>query len=312
MLSMRWSRIVALAPLALIGVVLSGVTTARGAAGGPVTTGADSVDWKAVDAAMGRTGAMQPGEVQKYAFPRSDLAVRIGDVTIKPALALGGWVAFKANGSGAMAMGDLVLLESEVSPVMRSLQAGGIELTALHNHLLSELPHLMYMHINAQGDPVALARAIHAALALTATPAVVAATTPPPALALDTGAIAQALGYHGKVNGGVYQVSVPRQDMVRMGDMEIPPSMGVATAINFQSTGASTAAITGDFVMTADEVEGVTRTLREQGITVTALHSHMLMEEPRLLFMHFWANDDAVKLARSLHSALSGMKVLRP
>jgi len=269
--------------------------------------------WKAVDQAIGRSGMMQPGDVYKYSFPRSDLQVTVGDVSIKPALALGSWVAFKrmAGTKGeAVAMGDLVLLESEVTPVLTKLQAMGVEQTALHNHLQGESPRVMYLHIEAQGDPTTIADAVHAALALTKTPpappAPKAATGP---FELDTARLASALGHAGKVTGGVYQVSVPRAGPVRMAGMEIPSAMGLATALNFQPTGGGKAAITGDFVLTAEEVNPVIKTLRNGGIAVTALHSHMLGEDPRLYFMHFWANDDALKLARGLHAALGRMKV---
>lgn len=305
-------RMLRVAPIVMCGVIVTGAVPPRPYGSRPDAVRADTVDWTAVDAAMGRTGAMQPGVVYKYAFPRSDLTVRIGGVTLKPALALGGWVAFKANGAQAMVMGDLVLLESEVGSVMQALQTAGVQQTALHNHLLNESPRVMYMHIDAHGDPVVLARAIRSALDLTATPA--AATTPalPPAISLDTARIAQLLGFHGKANGGVYQISVPRQDVVRSAGMEVPPSMGVATAINFQPTGDGNAAITGDFVLAADEVNLVIKALRAHGITVTALHSHMLTEEPRLFFMHFWANDDVTTLADGLHAALAQMKVKAP
>jgi hypothetical protein len=207
-------------------------------------------------------------------------------------------------------MGDLVLLESEVMLVMTKLQAMGVEVTALHNHLQRESPSVMYLHISAQGDPVQIAESVHAALTLTKTP-----TAPPNAgpttgsLGLDTVRLNSALGRSGKVNGGVYQVSVPRAQTVRMGGLEIPPSMGVATALNFQPTGRGRAAITGDFVLTADEVNPVIKALRDGGIAVTALHSHMLGEDPRLFFMHFWANDDATKLAQRLRTALDHIKV---
>ena len=263
--------------------------------------------WASVENALGRKGAMQPGNVIKFSFPRSDLSVIVGGVTLKPALALGGWVAFKESAGGqAMAMGDLVLTEDEVSPVMATLQAGGIEQTAVHNHLLKELPHVMYMHILAHGDPLKIARTIHDALAQTKTP--LGAASPPTAASaadLDTAGIARTLGVAGKLNGVVYQVSVPRQETIHDSGMEVPPSMGVATAINFQPTGAGKAAITGDFVLRASEVNHVIRALRENGIEVTALHSHMLTDEPHLFFMHFWANDDAVKLARGLRAALN-------
>jgi hypothetical protein len=272
-------------------------------------------DWTAVDRAIGRAGSMQPGDVQKYSFPRADLRVTAADVEVKPALALGSWVAFKtmgASGGEAMAMGDLVLLESEVAPVMATLESMGVELTALHNHLQRESPAVMYLHIQAQGDPVKIAGAVRAALALTKTPSAPPAAAGGAGPALDTARLASALGYAGKVTGGVYQVSVPRAEPVRMAGMEIPPAMGVATALNFQPTDRGKAAITGDFVLTADEVNPVIKALRTGGITVTALHSHMLGEEPRLYFMHFWANDDAVGLARTLHQALGHTKVRAP
>ena len=263
-------------------------------------------NWANVDAALGRSGAGQPGNVMKYAFPRGDLQVTAGGVPLKPAFALGSWVAFKNMANGhAMAMGDLVLTEDEVTPVMRALQAGGVEQTALHNHVLHESPRVMYMHISAHGDAAAIARTIHTALETTRTPlGAPSAAAAPSAADLDTAGIARALGVAGKLNGVVYQVSVPRAESIREGDEVIPPSMGVATAINFQPTGGGKAAITGDFVMRASEVNDVIRALQQGGIESTALHSHMLTEEPRLFFMHFWANDDAVRLAGVLHTAL--------
>ncbi|MFL5564585.1 MAG: DUF1259 domain-containing protein, partial [Gemmatimonadaceae bacterium] len=270
--------------------------------------------WTAVETAIGRKGAIQPGNVIKFSFPRSDLSVSVAGVRLKPALALGGWVAFKEVGRGqTAAMGDLVLTESEVSPVMRALQAGGVEQTALHNHVLNESPHVMYMHILAHGDAAKIARTIHDALAQSATPKNPPAPASPAAAAaadLDTLAIARTLGVAGKSNGGVYQVSVPRRETIREHGMEVPPSMGVATAINFQPTGGGKAAITGDFVLRASEVNPVIRALRNNGIEVTALHSHMLTEEPRLFFMHFWANDDAAKLATGLRAALDAASAI--
>jgi hypothetical protein len=266
-----------------------------------------SADWTTVDQALGRNGAMQPGDVMKYSFPRSDLQVMAAGVALKPALALGSWVAFKRIAGGhVMAMGDLVLGEDEVRPVMRALQAGGVEQTALHNHVLHESPRVMYMHISAHGDAAKIAQTIRTALGQSHTPlGTPAAPAPATAIDLDTAAVAAALGVAGKINGGVYQVSVPRKETIREAGNVVPPSMGVATAINFQPTGGGKAAITGDFVMLGSEVNDVIRALQEGGIDVSALHSHMLMEEPRLFFMHFWANDDAVKLARSLRAALS-------
>jgi hypothetical protein len=270
-----------------------------------------SSGWAAVDQALGRKGSAQPGGVMKYGFPRSDLHVTVGGVQVKPAFALGSWVAFRnVGGRHAMMMGDLVLTEEEVAPVMRALQQGGVEQTALHNHILGESPRVMYMHVSGHGDAKKLAHAVRTALGQSRTPL----QTPSPSTAsaaidLDTAAIAHALGVSGKVNGGVYQVSVPRRETVREDGNEVPPSMGVATSINFQSTGNGKAAITGDFVMTAREVNPVIRALLANGIVPTALHSHMLTESPRLFFMHFWANDDATSLARGLRVALDHMAV---
>jgi hypothetical protein len=266
---------------------------------------AAAVDWKPVEQALGRAGSIQPGEVYKVAFPRSDLAVTANGVAIKPALALGSWIAFKDG----MAMGDLVLLESEVNPVISALQAGGIEQSAVHNHLIGESPRVMYVHFSGHGDATKLARTLHDALALTKTP--MGPAPPPSAPELELPDVDPILHYKGKVNGGVYQYSIPRAETITEQGMEIPPAMGTATAINFQPTGAGRAAISGDFVMIASEVNPVIRALRDGGIAVTALHSHMLGETPRLFFMHFWANDDAKKLAATLRAALDRMHVAK-
>jgi len=269
-------------------------------------------EWKGVERVMGKPGAMQPGGVFKFSFPRSDLKVTVKGVAVKPALALGSWVAFKKMGDEAMVMGDLVLTEDEVSTVMFKLQQGGVEQSALHNHVLGESPRVMYMHISAHGHANALAEVIHAVIGLTGTPMTAAAAAPPAQdLGIDTKQLDHIIGFAGKVSGGVYQFSVPRAEKIMEDGMEVPPAMGVATAINFQPTGVGKAAITGDFVMVASEVNDVIRALRVNGIEVTALHSHMLKEEPRLFFMHFWANDDAVKLAQGLRAALDKMNVAK-
>jgi hypothetical protein len=265
--------------------------------------------WSAVEAALGRPGAMQPGNAIKFSFPRGDLTVVVDGVTLKPAFALGGWVAFNEVARGeAMVMGDLVLTEDEVAPVMRALQLGGVEQTALHNHVARETPRVMYMHISAHGDATRIATTIRTALSQSHTPlGTPGAPAAPSAADLDTAGIAAALGVAGKLNGAVYQVSVPRSERITERGHEVPPSMGVATAINFQPTGGGKAAITGDFVMRASEVNAVIRALQSHGINPSALHSHMLDEEPRLFFMHFWANDDAVTLAKGLRAALDQM-----
>jgi hypothetical protein len=266
------------------------------------TTGGD---WKKVEDAIGRPGQSQPGDVIRFAMPRKDLHVALGGVEIKPGLALGSWVAFKRDGGGAMVMGDLVLTEDEVEPVMMKLQEGGISVSAIHNHLMGELPHVMYMHIASHGDAVQMAKAIREAVAMSKTPGPDAAPGAPAGeLGFDEKQVEQILGHAGKVNGGILQIGVPRSETITDSGMTVPPSMGVATALNFQPTGNGKAAVTGDFVLLSSEVNPVMKALRQNGIAATALHSHMLTEEPRLFFMHFWANDDAMKLAKGLRAAL--------
>ena len=267
---------------------------------------AQEIDWKKVDEAAGRTAAVT-GDVHRYGFPRTDLQVTLDGVAIRPALALGGWAAFKPMHGGTMVMGDLVLLETEINPVMAKLIENGIEITAVHNHLLRANPATYYMHIGGHGDPAKMAAAIRTALAESKTPlAAPAAASPPPAIDLDTAQLDQIIGAKGQANGGVYQIGVPRRDPITENGVQIAPAgpMGVATAINFQPTGGGKAAITGDFVLIGEEVNPVIKALRTNGIEVTAIHSHMLTEQPRLIFLHFWANDDALKLAKGLRAAL--------
>ncbi len=270
-----------------------------------------AAQWKSVETAMARPGKLQPDGTYKFSMPRKDLKVTVDGTPIAPGLALGSWIAFSGTGDHAMAMGDLVLTEDEVGPVMLKLQQEGLEQTALHNHLLHETPRIMYMHIEGHGDPAKLATSIHAALALTKTPPP-DATPAPQSFGLDTAQIESALGHKGAVNGGVFQVAVPRTEKITDNGMPVPTSMGTATSLNFQPTGSGKTAIAGDFVLLPDEVNPVIKTLRENGIQVTAIHSHMLHDQPRLIFMHFWANDDAVKLARGLRSALNRTRSAPP
>ena len=267
--------------------------------------GAADIDWNKVDQALGKPGTNQPGGVHKFGLPRSDLKVTVDGVAIKPTLALGSWIGFLPMGNGAMFMGDLVLTENEVSPVMKRLIEDGIEITAVHNHLLRTSPAVFYMHVGGQGDPVKLAQTLHAGLALSQTPFTAPApAAAPPTIDLETAAIDSALQAKGTINGGVYQFSIPRAEAIMEAGMAIPPSLGTAIAINFQPTGGGKAAITGDFVLLGKEVNPVLKALRDHGIEVTALHSHMIDDSPHLFFMHFWANDDANKLAQGLRAAL--------
>lgn len=296
--------------VATLFVLASGCTRAN-APGAVAQVGADqtvpqNIDWGAVDAAMGRSGAMQDGAVYRFGMPRSDLTVTSEGVRIGTSFALGSWVALKQSGPNeVVAMGDLVLTQDELNPVLARLQEGGVGQTAVHQHLPEHSPRVWWTHIHAHGDPVEIAGAVRAALELSATPP----ESPggggaAPALPLDTAQISRILGHAGRNNGGVYNVSVPRMETIHAMGIEIPPSMGMSTVLNFQPTGDGRAAINGDFVMTADEVDGVISALRENGIEVVSLHNHLTDEEPRLLFMHFWANDDAVQLARGLRAAL--------
>ncbi len=297
---MRCVQALAICAMTTIGAAAGAQESGQGG-GGP------AVDWKKVDEAMGRSAAVS-GDVHRYGFPRSDLQVTLDGVTIRPALALGGWAAFKPAHGGAMVMGDLVLLDTEINPVMARLIENGLEITAVHNHVLRASPATFYMHVGGHGDPVKMAQAIHSALGQSKTPLATPAApaTPAPAIDLDTTQLDAIIGGKGQANGGVYQFAVPRRDPVSESGVQLTPPgpMGIASAINFQPTGGGRAAITGDFVLAADEVNPVIKALRSNGIEVTAVHSHMLNEQPRLFFMHFWANDDALKLAHGLRTAL--------
>ncbi|HEY3125120.1 MAG TPA: DUF1259 domain-containing protein [Thermoanaerobaculia bacterium] len=263
--------------------------------------------WNETDKVFGQTGKDLPGEVHRYGWPRSDLHVTIGGVTVAPGLALGAWAAFKRAGTGddAVTMGDLVLLESEVEPVLGELEAGGFEILAIHNHLLGESPHVVYVHFHSHGDPAALARTLKAALVRTKTPPPGTAPAKPTVEQEKTfEKLQQALGHKGTMSGTVLQVGVPRAEPIQDGGMEVPPSMGMNNPMNFQTVGTRVAT-TGDFVLIADEVNPVLRELHAHGIQVTALHSHMLRETPRLFFMHFWGVGTPEKIGESLKAALS-------
>ncbi|MBV9550198.1 MAG: DUF1259 domain-containing protein [Alphaproteobacteria bacterium] len=276
-----------------------------------LTSGAEAApDWNAVGQALGKSGTVMAGGVYRVGLPRTDLTVKLNGITLRPTFALGSWTAFMPMGDNAMVMGDLVLTEDEVNPVMKKLAAEHIQITALHNHLFHAAPATFYMHIYGQGNPVTLARSIHDALALSKTPFTAApAPASPPPLDLDTAAIDRALGAKGSVAGGVYQVSMGRRAPVMDHGMAMPVPMGASEAINFQPLGGGRAAITGDFMLTADEVNPVLSTLRENDIEVTALHNHMLEDQPRLFFMHFWAEDNLPKLLTGLHAALGKVAV---
>jgi hypothetical protein len=276
--------------------VLCSVTGARGA----------EPDWKAVEQALGRSGQLQAGDVFRVGIPRTDLSVTVKGVPVKAGFALGSYAAFKQVGDRAMVMGDLVLLDQEVPAVMSGLFSGGLEVTAVHNHLNEMSPHVMYMHYEGHGDAVQLAKALRQALSSSATPLGGPATAAPSAAPpIDTKQIEQTLGRPGRdIGSGVFQVTVPRAEAITENGMPLLPAMGVVTVLNFQAVSDGKAAITGDFVLIDKEVNPVAKTLRQHGIDVTAIHNHGLFDAPRLFYMHFWGVEAPAKLAQGLKAAL--------
>jgi Domain of Unknown Function (DUF1259) len=273
----------------------------------PTAARAADPDWKAVEQALGKAGQMQPGDVFRIGMPRTDLTVTVKGIPVKAGFALGSYAAFKQIGDHAMVMGDLVLLDQEVPAVLSGLFAGGLEVTAIHNHLNEMSPHVMYMHYSGHGEAVQMARALRQALSASGTPLAAAPSAAAPASGptLDTKAIEQALGRSGRdVGAGVFQFTVPRAEAITEMGQALLAGMGVVTVMNFQPTSEGKAAITGDFVLIDKEVNAVAKTLRQHGVDVTAIHNHALMDMPRLFYMHFWANDDPTKLAQALKAAL--------
>lgn len=263
-----------------------------------------SLDTAAISRAIGRTGQMQ-GDVYRISLPRTDLDVRVNGVKLRAGFALGSWVAFRSTGSDAIVDGDLVLLEREVDQAISRLFTGGLDITALHNHILNETPRVMYLHIWGRGDAAHLASGIRSALEATATPLGEApAAAPSEEPGFDAAVIQERLGVKGAVRGGVLSVSVPRPEKITMMGAEMPPAMGMATGINFQSAGEGNVAATGDFVLAADEVNKVARALSTHGIGVRALHNHMIHGSPELYFMHFWATGAPATVADGLRAAL--------
>jgi hypothetical protein len=273
----------------------------------------DAQSWEAVDKVFGQTGKVLPGGVHKYSWPRTDLTVSVGGVRVEPALALGGWAGFVEMGpeGNVMAMGDLMLLASEVDPAIRVLEQSGVEITALHNHILGESPQIMALHFSGHGRPERVAEGLKAALAKTATPIQKGSAQTVTPSAAETAAfekIQTVVGRKGTVTGHVLQIGVPRAAKIEDDGVEIPPALGMAIPMNFQVAG-NQVATTGDFILVADEVNPVVRELVSPGIQVTALHSHMLRETPRLFFMHFWGVDDPTRIAEGLKAALGKVAV---
>ncbi len=263
---------------------------------------AQTKDWQVVEMALGRKGTVQE-DMLKVSFPRSDLKVTVGEVPVEPGLALTSWIGFKGTEKRAMMMGDLVLLEREVPPVMTKLVAAGIEITALHNHILNESPVVMYLHFSGNGDPKKLADAMRSALSQTGTPIEMQQPATSQATAVDWTKVEAIFAKTGQKKGKLLQLSFPRKETIQEHGMDVPPYLGMATGINMQAIG-NKAATTGDFVLLGDEVNPVVKALASHNIAVTAIHSHMLHESPRLFFLHFWGYDEPEKLASGLKAAL--------
>lgn len=258
-------------------------------------------DWSDVEKVFGKKGNVQDN-VFKITFPRSDLKVKVGDFDVAPGLAFTSWIGFMKMGNQAMMMGDLVLLDKEVAPVISKLISENLQITALHNHIVNETPAIKYIHFSGNGDAISLAGKIKSVFAVTGTPLTVPQTQTQSANP-DWSKVEAILGTSGKLNGNLLQYSFPRNEKLTESGMEMPAYMGMATGISFQMT-ENKAAITGDFVLLADEVNPVAKALTDNGIQVTAIHNHMLYDNPRLFMLHFWAVDEPGKLAKGLKEAL--------
>jgi Domain of Unknown Function (DUF1259) len=299
---------IAIVVCVMLGSVATVLASGGAAAAGPPLGQTTSVDWNAVQDALGRPGTMMPGDVFRIGMPRTDLKVTVNNVPVQAGFALGSYAAFKQYDDGTMVMGDLVLLDQEVTPVMAALFSNGFEVSALHNHLNNMAPHVMYLHYEGHGDALQLAGELHQALSSSATPLSPAVPPPPASPAsgpqLDTAALDGILGYTGRANGSLIQYTIARSETITENGHQLLPAQGVSTGLNFQPTGDNRAAITGDFVLMGNEVDPVAQSLSANGIDVTAMHQHHIDEQPRLFYLHFWANDDPAKLATGLRAAL--------
>ncbi len=257
-----------------------------------------------VEATLGVKGKMQEGATV-FSFPRSDIKVTVDGDPVPTGIGFGGWTAWKALKDRYIIMGDLVLLEKEINPVISALAEANIDVTGLHNHFIGEEPRVMFMHIGGMGSPDPMAKALRNALDKTATPKTPPSGTPP-ALSLDTKKIQQIIGHEGKEAGGVYKITLGRPG-VKMHGVELTASMGLNTWAAFAGTNEK-AHVAGDVAMTAAEVNKVIRELRKGGINLAAVHNHMLDERPRIFFLHYWGTGPAEQLAKTVRSAFDQAK----
>jgi hypothetical protein len=263
-----------------------------------------------VDASWNRVATILQGSpveavgYVRFNFPRSDLAVRVGDVAVRPALALTTWAGFAGSSGNAVAMGDIVVTASEIGPVLEQLARANIDVTAIHNHLAGERPRISYVHFHAMGPAETIARGLDSALRRTGAPRPVKAA-PPAALAIDSAAVFRTLGKSGRANGPVAQVSfILVNDTVRMGDQVLVPALSYASPINIQQVTPGRAVATGDFAIRASRLQPLLRTLAQRHITATAVHTHLVAETPQVYFVHFWGDADLPTLLAGLRAAL--------
>jgi len=266
-----------------------------------------SAPWDSIARTLG-TAAVSTGGYYRYGWPRRDLTVRIGDVTVAPALALGAWAGFSGDPRDATMMGDLVLIAHELRPVLADLARQRIEVTAVHNHLAGEEPRITYVHFHAHGNALELAARLDHVLAQTAIPRPVAPTTPPPAT-IDTALVFRTLGLAGRAQGGVAQVStVLVPGPVAIQGRVLTPALAYGTPINIQVVDSVRAVATGDFAVLGSKVDGVLAALAAAGITATALHSHLVGEEPHIYYIHFWGDGSLASVTRGLRAALDAAR----
>jgi len=265
------------------------------------TTTAEQNDLDQVEKILEAKGQVQEGALILQ-FPRTDISVSIDGDPLPTALGFISWVTWKTTGDQTLVMGDLVLLEKEVNPVISALEAVKIGVSALHNHFMQEQPRIMFMHIEGMGKAAELARGMKNALGKTATPQQVAPETPQAPVPLDTRRIQEVMGYSGINSGGVFKIVVGRPGVISHG-MELTSSLGMNSWAGFVGTNER-AHVAGDMAMTAPEVNRVIHALRNGGIEVVAVHNHMLDEQPRMFFLHYWGSGRAENLAQTVRSAL--------
>ncbi|MBW3550104.1 MAG: DUF1259 domain-containing protein [Proteobacteria bacterium] len=269
---------------------------------------AGPIDPQVVAEASGVKPTIAEDGVVRIGWSRHDVEVTVDGMPLPPAAGLGSWAAFTATDTGAMVMGDTVVFQDEVDAAMDAAFAHGLEVTALHNHFFYDSPKVYFMHIGGAGDPESLAAAvkavwdsIRAVRAARPQPATGFGGDTPVAGEFDAAVLAEIVEHRASVNQGVVKITIGREG--RMHGQTIGASMGLTTWAAFSGSDAL-AAIDGDFIMTADEVQPVLRALREAGLHVVALHNHMMGEQPGFYFTHFWGKGSAAELARGFRSAL--------